>query len=250
MRCLRMMESSSQVSAETPAGRPRPKIVEIVFGGPSDLEGALAADPEDLDQGGPLAVEPGRGVGVLEAVDDGGDIAERHRCSVGPGDNDDVLELGAVIPLTLGAQKDLAAAGLDRATREIERRHGDGVGHRLETEAVASERLLGDLDGDLVVADAGDLDLGDPLEGGELVPHPLGQRFEGLLGGLAVEHDGDHPAAGVDLGDHRLLGLDGEGLDAIHRRLDVIEDLAVVGILLELDGDGPDVFARGGADSS
>ncbi len=63
-----------------------------------------------------------------------------------------------------------------------------------------------------------------------------------------MEDDGDHPAPGVDLGDHRLLGLDGEGLDTVDRRLDVVEDLAVVGVLLELDGDGPDVLARHGTD--
>ena len=38
----------------------------------------LLADPEDLDQHGALAVEAGRGVGVLEAVDDRGHVPEQR----------------------------------------------------------------------------------------------------------------------------------------------------------------------------
>ena len=69
MRCLRMIESSSQVSTETPAGRLGARSCEVVLGGPRHLERTLVADPEDLDQGRALAVESGRGVGVLEPVD-------------------------------------------------------------------------------------------------------------------------------------------------------------------------------------
>ena len=77
MRCLRMIESSSQVATTR-----RPASL-LLFAGPPRCTRLVAlatsrapslADPVDLDQRRAPAVEAGRGVGVLEAVDDGRDI--------------------------------------------------------------------------------------------------------------------------------------------------------------------------------
>ena len=159
------------------------------------------------------------------------------------GDDDNVLELLTAVHLPLGPQQDLAALGLHGPPGQIERRAAHRVRHLPEAEAVAAQRLLRNLDGDFVAANARDLDLRDLGHRGELVTHPLGEDLEGLLRRLTGEDQRDHPPPGVTLRHHRFFGLDGEGHDAVHRRFDVVQNLAVVGVLLELGEHGADALA-------
>ncbi len=65
--------------------------------------------------------------------------------------------------------------------------------------------------------------LGDLRQGQEFVAHGLRRLAQAAFRGLTVDHQGDdlHP---VDqLGDHRFFGLLGQGVDAVHFGLDVLQ---------------------------
>jgi hypothetical protein len=116
--------------------------LQVLLGDLCHLEGALAPHPVDLDQGRPLAVEIGRGVGFFKPVDHGRHIRQTNPGPIRPRHHDDVLEFDSTIELTLGAQQDLATPGFDRTAREVERRRSNRIGHVLEAQAITAKGLL------------------------------------------------------------------------------------------------------------
>jgi hypothetical protein len=143
-----------------------------------ELEDALLPHPIDLDQHRGLAIEVGEPIVVLESVHYARHIAQQESRTVGAGQHDDALELLAPVRLPLGAQQHFAAARLDRASRQIERAAAHGLDHLIEGETVAAQRLLGNLDRDLVVARAAHLHLGDTGQRGDLVARSLAEHLE------------------------------------------------------------------------
>ncbi len=80
-----------------------------------ELERVLVTHAEDLEHHRGVAVEVGRPIVVLEAVDDLGDVAQQDPRSAGLGADDELLELRTAVGLAVGAQEDLSTARFDRA---------------------------------------------------------------------------------------------------------------------------------------
>ena len=224
-------------------GQPATGLGDVLAHRAGHLEGVLVAGAVDLHQHRRTTVEARRHVGVLEAVDHRGRVAEPDLGAVATGQEHDVLELAAAVSLALGAQQDLAAFGLHRAAGQVERRPTHDVGDLAEGQPVPSQSALRDLDRDLVRRPALDVGLGDGAGGGEVVAHPLGEAGQGLERHVAGEHHAAHLSASEHLRDHRLLDLLREGVDAVHRRLDLLEDPTRVLAVLYLGANAGDALA-------
>ena len=176
--------------------------------------GVSFADAVDVDADGGDAVDAGGAVGVLEGVDDGGDLVESDAGAVGGGLDDELAELPGEVAPFVDAEHDLAAGGLDLAAGHLDGGLADGVGDVVDGEAVAAEGLFRDVDLDLGGADAVEVDLGDALLLEEGIADGLAGFAEGGLADVAEELDVDHVVASEVELDAGFLGLVGEGGDA------------------------------------
>ncbi len=220
----------------------RPKRVDPFLDGRRGFEHVLFADQLDLDHDARVAVEEAAEIGVLEAVDDRGDLAEPKDRAVGPGEHDDVFEVAALIGLTLGAQQDLAAARLDRAARQIEGELADGAGDLVEVEAVSPERVLRDLDRDLEGTIVFEDGLRDASKASDLVAGALSELLQLALGDRAGDGDLEDRSLRLDLRDEGALALGGERVDGVDPVLDLRRGRRDVRADHELGGHVADAF--------
>ena len=89
-------------------------------GGPGSVDYVLLAHRKHIDAQGVLTVEGGETPAVDEPVIYGGNITQQQARTVGPGSQDDILEITLHIGLAHGAQHDVAVAGLHRAGGNIQ----------------------------------------------------------------------------------------------------------------------------------
>jgi len=184
-------------------------------------------------------------IGLREAVDHGGHVAQQQAAAVRTGPEHEALVVFAAVGLPDRAQQDLATCAAYRAAGQIQRRAADGVRHLVERDPVPAQRHFRDLDGDLVRRNADDLDLADLGQGEQTVTHALGDRLQrGDVGGAG---DGDvrHLVAGDQLADDRPLRLDRkcrDGLDVVRH---FVEHALRVGAGLELHDHRRAALGRG-----
>ena len=188
-----------------------------------DAQRTLVAGPVDLDQGHRLTVEARRHVRLGEAVRYAGDVAQHQPAAVGPRAQHDVPVLLAPVRLTDRAQEDLALAGSHGAARKVEGGSPDRQHDVVEGQAVPPERVLRNLDRDLVRPYRLQLDLGDVRKFQQTLAHLLRDRLESPLLDLSVDRHGDHAATDERLLDDRLLGLLGKGRDRVDPRPDLVQ---------------------------
>jgi hypothetical protein len=135
----------------------------------------------------------------------------------------DALELCAPVRLPLRAQQNFAVAGTDRSTRHVERRAPHRVCDDVERDAMATQRLFGDLDGDLVTAGAHQLGLGHIGRGHDAIAQSLAVVLQHTFARGPRDRDLQLVVENRVVAHHRTFGLDGEGIDAIDRVLDLRE---------------------------
>ncbi len=222
--------------------------LEVVAHGGRDLERALVAHPVDLHQRRRPPVEARHLVRFLEAVYHAGHVTEPEPRSVGTREQDQLLELASPVGLTLGADQDLAAGGLHGAAGQIQRGSPHRANHVVEGEAVSQQRILRDLDGDLVGTRGDQLDVGDSRERRDLVAHLLAEKLESRLVHITRDRDVQHLEADLGLEDDGLLRLLGEAVDPVDAALDLAEAAADVLAGQQLDGHLADALGSGGAD--
>ena len=113
---------------------------------------------------------------------------------------------------------------------------------------MAKKGFLRDLDGDFIGTGAGQLRLGDPGQGDDLVPNLLGDPLEGPF--IRGSRDGhvDDLVADDDLLDHRLLGLLRKGADGVHPGLDLVHQIPDFGPLQHLHVHDTHALGGGGRD--
>ena len=121
----------------------------------------LALDREDDRALGRLVVEvPRRRLVVLDAVDHAPELLEAHGGAVAVRDDDRVVGLG-VRQLARRLDGERALLPVERAGREVHVRVPDRLGHLVDADAAAGERVRVDLDAHGVLLRAEDLHLRD-----------------------------------------------------------------------------------------
>jgi hypothetical protein len=162
-----------------------------VLGEGDHVGAALLADDEG--EGG-LAVEEGGRAGLLDVVEDLGDVLDADGRAADPAD-DDVADLGGRLDLALGLDGQLAAAGLDVAGGELDVAGLDRAADVVDGEAEAGHARGVDQDLDLALAGADEVDgadAGDLLDALlDLVLGELGQVADRHVAG---EGDREHRA--------------------------------------------------------
>ena len=120
----------------------------------------LATGPINLDEYGGLVLMADNQVCLLEPVADLGDVAEVHDRAVAAAEKDDLLEVLLIVVLPEGPHSNLGFPGIDATGRQVERTAADRAGNVGKGESQGSQPVKRHLDGDLVVPDPADLDLG------------------------------------------------------------------------------------------
>ena len=223
-------------------------LIEVPLDGVHDLESLLVGGSEDLDIGGGLSSVAADEVHLAEAVTHFGDVAQPHHGSVGPADDDDLLEVLLRIVLTGGAYSHFLVAGVDASRRQVERAAANGVRDVAQRETQRPQPLERDLDRDLVVAYSGGLHIGDFGQRGERILGTVGEFLQRPLGHIPEEDEADDTLLVGNLGDFRALGAGGEGLDPVDLCLDVVEEPVQVLAQLQFGHDGPAALRRRGSD--
>ncbi len=209
-------------------------------------DGGLVPHPVDVDHHRRLAVVSRGGVGVLEPVDDGGDLLEAHLGARVGGDDRDLGKLPPVVPPLLHAHQDLPALGFQPAPGQLHRCGSDLVGNLLQGQVVGPQPGLGHFDADLEGAHGRQHHLGDAAVLQETVAGRFGHFPQHPFVLVAVKDHRDHlPAPGSHhhLG---LFGLLGKGGDAVDLALDILPQPLQVGTGEHLHGHGPNPFLGAG----
>ena len=122
-------------------------------------QGVLALGLGHLEQGGAVAVEDELVFIQLEAVADGGDVAQAQFTTAAAGpDHHQLAELGRGAAQVGEAQQQGLGGGLQGAGRQVDALAGDGAGHVLHADAVLAQDLGRNRDPQLVLGEALDLD--------------------------------------------------------------------------------------------
>ena len=197
----------------------------------------MAFRAEDGDGDGAFAVEIGFRFGFLEAVGDGGDVAEADFRSIVGADDGDVAEADGVVAALLRAELEVAAGGAEGAAGDIERGIGDPFRDVSEGEAERAEGGAGDFHFDFRIADAGELDDGDVGLGKEAGLDFSGEIDEFALVEIAGDGDAhDVLAAAFAEGDDGRLDLIGKDGDALDGGGDFLEGAVAIEVGEELGG--------------
>jgi hypothetical protein len=221
-----------------------PRLIEPGVYGPGDVGHVAGLAGEQPHEDGGLAVESHVLVTLDEPVSNPGDVAELDPRTVRVGEEDEPLELITPVGAPSGPHQDLAAAGLERSTGEIHRRGAHRTRHVVEGQTVPSQRRLGDLDRDLVVARSHELGPRHLGEGRHLVAEPLTESVERVFVGLAVDRDGDQHVIIDELLDDRDLRALGQGVERIDAGAHLLEDTARILPHLNLHPDRPEALGR------
>ncbi len=213
-----------------------------------DLGYLLVGGAEHLDERRGVTVVEGCQVRVLETVVDRGDLVQAERGAIAGPTYDDLRRSRAGRTSPLHPDQDFLVRRVHPPTRQIETGPTDGQGHLVEAEAVGAKRIVGDLDRDLVVADACDLHVGNLGHRGQVVLDPVRQLFESPFRGVAGHRDLDDPATASHLRDFRLLGIRREAGDPVHFGLDFVQALARILAQVQLDEHDSNALGGRGVD--
>ena len=138
--------------------RRQPRLGHIAFHSRHHREQIFARTAIDRDDESLPAVDPALARHVGKPVADGAQITHREHEAVGQRDQRNLRDLAPHVLLVFAPQQHLAPLTADRAAGQFEILAADDVGHGLEGEAVLPQRVLRDLDRDLVFLAAGDID--------------------------------------------------------------------------------------------
>ena len=221
-----------------PLGQPGFGAVDVVAHGGRDIERALLARAVDRHRHRRKVVEAGPLIGLREAVDDRGHVAEQQAAAVGAGPEGQLLVVVAAVRLPDRAKQDLAAAGAHGTAGKIERGPANDVRDLVERESVPAQCHLRHLYGNLVRRNAHELDLTDVGQGEQPVAHALGDPLQGCDIGGAGDGDVRHLVAGDQLADDRLLRFERERGDCLDVARHLVEHPLGVGAGLELHDHG------------
>ena len=129
--------------------------------GREHAQGVLGLGLGDLEQSSPLAVEEGLLLGDLEGVADRGDIPQAQLSAARAGDHHELAELVQRATLILKANQDVLAPSLHGPRREAHALIGDGLGEAADAQAKLEQGVGRDVDPEVVVREAVQLDLRD-----------------------------------------------------------------------------------------
>ena len=232
-----------------PGGQRRDDLVlQVLLDRRNDVEHLLVRGPEDLHIDRGPALEASDQVHIAEAVAHLGDVPQAHHGAVHPAEDDDVLEvlLGVVLPG--GADAHLLVPGVDASRGKVEGSAPHGGGNVPEGQTQRPQLMKGDLDGDLVVANARRLDVGDDRKLRELVFGAVRQLLERALAHVAEQHQADDALAIGQFADLGALRAGGEGLDPVDLGLDVVQCARDIRAQLEFHRHRPSPLGRRRAD--
>ena len=171
---------------------------------------------------------PDNQVAFLETVANPGDIPEAQDRAVAAAEKDDLLEILLVVVLAEGADPHLGFPGIDAAGGQFQGTAANGAGDVGECQPEGSQPVKRHLDGDLVSANAADLDLGHRGKRRELVVDLVRQFLQRALGYVAVQDEPHHALAVCHLPELGAQGAGRERLYSIDGRLDVVQRLCHV----------------------
>ena len=232
--------------ADPGAGRKRRNrlAVEELLDGPRHVQHLLVGSAVDLDERRRPSVVANDQIAAPEAVAHLGDVTQTYQRAVGAAEDRELLEVLLVVALPAGAYADLRVPGLDAPGREVDRTATHRLRHVLERQAQRLQPPARRLDRNLVAPHPARLDLRNRGQRADGVLGAVRQLLQGPLGDVPVEHQAHDALAIGHLPDLRTLGLRRERLDAIDRRLDVVERPTHVGTRLQLDQDGCNPLRR------
>ena len=135
-------------------------VRQVLANRPGHIHHLLATGLVDLDEyGGPVLMADDQ-VCLLEPVADLGGVAEAHERAVAAAEQDDLLEVLLVVVLPEGPYSNLRFPGIYAARRQVERTAADRAGNVGQRESQGPQPVKRHLDGNLVIPDPADLDLG------------------------------------------------------------------------------------------
>ncbi len=146
------------------------------------------------------------------------------------------------VALAGGAHHNILRRRLNITGREFQTVAAHELADFIQCQPIAPQGGLGNLNGDLVVARPGNLDLRNIGCDQQIVPAPLGGLLQRPLRLLAVDSDINHPVLLFEFPITRLFGFIRKGVDFGHLILDVVFDLAIVHPRFELDKNHPPAF--------
>ena len=201
-----------------------------------------------------LAVDLADGRRIVELVAHHAQLAHGEDRPARIGHQRQLGDLVASQVTVVTTDDDLLRLGADGAARQLVVLPPHHPGHLGKRQPVGAKRLLGDLDVDLVVLAAGDLDVGDTGQKQQVVADPLGHLPQLQLRILALPRRPENPHADrrvakrhpPDLG---ILGHFGEAGDAVHLGADFVEHaIRIVHLRLQLDVHRARTLGRHGGD--
>ncbi len=218
-------------------GRPLP--CHVFLDNPGRFDFVLVDTGNDLQGRIRFAVEATERLGLYEAVLDIRDIRQRQPRAICECSQNDLAELGTGIRLTLGAQQDIAAFGLDRSARPINGTVPDRLRDFAHRQAVLAQRPFRHFNADLVGAVAVKNDIVDLRHAQQVVANFITQRFAPEIIEIAMKGNHDDRHHHLLLVNDRLFRQRRERRDRVDANLDVAEQLLEIGIRVHLDGHRP-----------
>ena len=213
------------------------------------MDGVLSALAHDIDHDAATAIEPRDERVLIEAVVDGGDLAEGELGAIRTSEDDDACVIRAGVGAATGADGDVTCLGLHDTRGKVDGAGTDGGADAIEREAVFAQGGLRDLDADLIGPHARKSGVGDLRERSDFIAHLLAEASEIALSHVCAEDDADDAAHEVVVLDIRPLSERGEVWDGIDADFHVVDDLAGEIGVLHLDVHRAAAAGGGGKDA-
>ncbi len=212
------------------------------------MDGVLPRLPLHGDDDGAPAVEPRDERVLVEAVLDHRHLPQCQLAAVRTGVDDHALVVRAGVGAPARADGHIPRVRAHHARGQVHGGGADGVPHLAEGQPVLAQRLLRDLDADLIRAHPGQRAVGDGRQRGDLVAHLLAQPAQVALGHVRGDDHIDHGVKAVVHLHHRPLGQFRKVRDGVQPAAHLLHHLPRVPPLLDLDEDRPAAGPRRGVD--